>query len=234
MKKSSILRWIPPALASLVAAYAFGIVACTIADYLGPVWVWKAELAGRVTDEQGEAVAGAQVVAEYFGDRSSVDAIPGSSSPAITDEQGEFVMSVVPGAVTLFARKVGLGFSVPLDLEPQAWHELAGLELILDPGGRITGECVGADGKPHSGRWIAIEQADYPHWREEDRIVNLRTGGSGEFECEAVPSGEIRVMLGSFGPNGPYYPFQQEQVVSVRRGETTHVHFEARAPQGKR
>lgn len=41
---------------------------------------------------------------------------------------------------------------------------------------------------------------------------------------------EIRALLGSCGPNGLYYPFQKEQVVTVRRGETTHVHFEARAP----
>ncbi|MSR63895.1 MAG: carboxypeptidase regulatory-like domain-containing protein [Planctomycetes bacterium] len=233
MKKSSILRWIPPALTALVAAYVLAIVACMIADYLCPRWVWNAELAGRVTDEHGEAVAGAQVVAEYFDDRSAEDAIPGSLSPAITDEKGEFVMNVVPGAVTLFARKDGLGFSVPRDLEPQDWQELAGLELVLDPGGRIVGECVGADGKPHSGRWIAIEQAVYPHWWDEDRIVNLRTGGSGEFGCEVVPSGRSVRCSGAAGQTDSTTHFRRSR--SSRCGVGRRHTFTSRpGPQGKR
>lgn len=190
-----------------------------------PLWVWKAELRGRVTDEQGQPVAGARVVAEYFGDRSG-GRIPGSRSPAITDEKGEFVLILVPGAVSLFAREDEHGISQPLDLEPQDGQQVAGVELCLDPGGRVTGECLGANGTPQAGRWIAIEQAGYRHWRDEDQIANVRTGAAGEFAFDGVPSGKIRVMLGDTSPTGPRYPFLQEQVVRVRRAETIHVRFE--------
>lgn len=205
-------------------AIVFGFPGLLLVENFVPELVWQAKIRGHVTDERGP-VAGARVDAEYFGDRSA-GVIPGSRSPAITNENGEFELVTVPGAVTLFARREGQGISAPLDLEPKDDEELAGIELRIDPGGRITGECVGADGAPRSGRWIAIEQAAYGHWREEDRIANMRTNANGEFECDGVPEGEIRVMLDEEGSPGPWYPFVQEQVVTVRRAESTHVRFE--------
>jgi hypothetical protein len=83
-----------------------------LVEIVVPEWVWQAKIRGRVSEERGP-VAGALVAAEYFGDRSA-SVIPGSRSPAITNENGEFELVTVPGAVTLFARKEGHGTSAPL------------------------------------------------------------------------------------------------------------------------
>jgi len=203
---------------------------CVVVENFFPLWIWRAEVRGRVTDELGQPVSGARVVAEYFGDRSK-DVIPGSRSPAITDVHGEFELSSVPGAVTLFARKDGVGIGQPLDLELEDGQEVDNVEISLDPGGRITGECLGADGMPLSRRWrrwISVEQADYRHWGDEDRIANIRSRDDGEFVIDGVPTGEVRVML------GPSFPFTQERIVTVKRGETTHVRFETPLEPGKR
>src|SRR6185503_11556648 len=105
-------------------------------------------------------------------------------------------------------------------------QRITGLELCLDLGGRIKGDCVRADGNPQPGRWVAIEQAGYRHHNEEDRIAQVRTDENGEFSFDGVPTGEIRVMLGNTSPSGPWYPFLQERVVTLMRAETIHVRFE--------
>jgi hypothetical protein len=211
-------------LVAAVQVYVLATIARFLVQVLFPLWVWSAEVRGQVSDEQGRPVAGARVVAEYFGDHS-VEPLPGSRSPAISDENGAFVLFTVPGAVTLFARKAELGIRQPLDLELHDGEELAGVELRLDPGGRIVGECVTADGTPWPGRWIVVEQAGYRHWRDEDGIASVRTGAAGEFAFDRVPSGDVRVMLGR--GDSQFFPYEQEQIVHVRRDETTRVHFES-------
>ncbi len=183
----------------------------------------ESELRGRVTDEHGATVADAQVLAEYYGDPSACPPRPGSP-PGLTDVKGQFALKATPGAVTLFARKEGVGFSQRIDLELVDEQEITGIELVLDPGGRIIGQCLGVEGDPLPGQWIAIESAKYWDWWWQDRIF-ARTGAAGEFVFEDVPSGEVRVMLSDTFPRAPRHIVDQDRCVVVRHHGTTHVRF---------
>ena len=94
----------------------------------------------------------------------------------------------VPGAVTLFARKDGVGISLPLDLlteDEQASSSASTLAVESLENVSALPRLRGGNGSDGSS-WNRPATAT---WRHEDSIAIVRTTDEGKFVVEGVPSG---------------------------------------------
>lgn len=109
-----------------------------------------ARLAGRVVDEAGSGVSEVEVGARPPG---PIWAAIGNLRETRTDARGEFVLEhVYLGKVVVNAERRGfLSASLPLDGELVDGQEIAGLELVLEAGERLSGTVRFPGGAPAAG-----------------------------------------------------------------------------------
>jgi len=166
------------------------MVAATIDVPCEPLWGVR----GRVVDESGEGIEGAQVSVNTRGRIEESD-LPGepwigrwTRETVETDVSGGFVLRTgIPGRRdTLRARKSGYsGASVP-------WHgEVDGIELILQRGGTVRGVV----------RWGGVPGEAHVLWTSGRRSGRTACAIDGTFELRGLPLGpvELRATKGSRG-----------------------------------
>jgi protocatechuate 3,4-dioxygenase beta subunit len=153
-----------------------------------------ATASGRVLDEARRPVADVEVALEkWFGPGKT---IPGgfdlparfaSVETVRTDKDGRFAFrQAEPGKSRIVIRGRGPQEKREIDLPK------AGIELMVEGSGSVSGIVLGGDGKPISGAGVVLEPAEETHGESDDSI-ETRGDGSGRFRIERVPAGEYTI-----------------------------------------
>jgi protocatechuate 3,4-dioxygenase beta subunit len=145
-------------------------------------------LAGRVVDEQGKAVAEAAVrtgksgASMMFGGRSML-----MGEFAFTDESGEFdFRNLEAGTLTVGAEAQGYLQAERSGIELAAGSEVTGIELVLRKGAVVTGQVLGADGRPAAGAAVQLAEGDGPSLS----MTQATADGDGQYRLEGVEPGQ--------------------------------------------
>ncbi|HEX4964501.1 MAG TPA: carboxypeptidase-like regulatory domain-containing protein, partial [Thermoanaerobaculia bacterium] len=166
---------------------------------LGTLTLHKAAvLEGRVTDPQGNPIAGAQL-----GTTAVVSVILEHAPPdarkdqgfATTDAEGQFrVLGLQPGElVQVFVRHPGfLTFSRRVSLRENGEKPL---EIVLRPGAGISGSVVGDQGEPVQGAVVKAlrDDPDNKVWNPSLESTAV-TGESGHFHLRDLEPGTVRLV----------------------------------------
>jgi RNA polymerase sigma factor (sigma-70 family) len=141
-------------------------------------------LRGRVLDDAGAPVAGAQVLTW------PVNAQDRKRSPvrrAATDANGAFVLRGLPaGAINVGAEQVHRGVIPQLTRADLVAGTAIDVTLRLGPGVAVRGEVRGADGQPAAGVLVRAFSSVAPR--------STWTDQAGHFLLEHVPSSDVLVL----------------------------------------
>ena len=154
------------------------------------------DLKGSVVDHDGHPVIGAHVAPYSFinGD-STLFGSPKRDLVAITDQKGEFLLSVEKGYTAVGLEVSASGFAPKrlseVGLDDQA-HRLA-----IDPGVRVTGRLL-REGKGVEGADVGIVVTDRACDNFYDDVV-VKTDREGGFSFPNVPSGREYFVYGLRG-----------------------------------
>lgn len=163
-----------------------------------------ATLAGRVLDEGGRPVSGAQVELAWDGRvpplieaRGGPDEQRrGSSARTRADEQGAFLLENLPAGRSAVLVAVPPGASDPrlaveVGVELRAGEEHAGLELVLSPARRLEGRVLLEGAGPLAGARVDL----VPRVPGRGRVEALRaeTDLEGRFAFSSLPPGAYRI-----------------------------------------
>jgi hypothetical protein len=177
-----------------------------------------AELRGRVSNDAGEPVAGAEVAAR----RQIQPGLSYTQREVSTDEQGRFVFSDLGQGVwdVAVTARGYLSFESP-SVTLESGDRVASLEILLGRGGIIYGTVVTADNRPALGAEIYYRQADpnYPF------VLFTTVQADGAFQLSGLESGlyEVEARLGSSG--------RDYRIVELATGEA-FVDLSLRPPVG--
>ncbi len=182
-------------------------------------------ITGRVTDEVGEPVAGAQVWAMqmqyYLGRRRLVPA--GGGFNARTDDAGQYrILGLAPGEYLVMAN---LRDTWPLDDDPmqilgytQSFYpstsnpaeaqrvkvgtgqEVGAIDVGLVPGraAKLSGVAMSSNGAPVAGQTVSLSQEiSGPTMSSMSAVDSAKTGGDGSWAIANVPPGEYRLEVRS-------------------------------------
>ena len=180
-------------------------------------------ITGRVTDEVGEPVSGAQVWAMqmqyYLGRRRLVPAAGGFNTR--TDDAGQYrILGLVPGEYVVMAN---LRDTWPLDDDPtqvlgytQTYHpgtpnpaeaqrvkvgvgqEVGAIDIGLVPGraAKLSGIAMSSNGAPAAGQTVSISQEiTGPTMSSMMGIGSAKVAGDGSWSASNIPPGEYRVQV---------------------------------------
>jgi hypothetical protein len=169
--------------------YIEGRAAGVVVPNVEPVVVALREasdIRGRVVDERGEPVGGAQVFCTIERDVGGYG-FSATSGPVSTADDGRFeIGDVEPGTVRLRARTAG---HLPLErggFEVPAGRDLEGVELVLRAAAVVEGVVTAADGRPVIGASVGIVVGD----DERDRwAVSAETDGDGRYRLPGIEPG---------------------------------------------
>jgi len=144
----------------------------------------EATLRGVVLDVAGVPVSGAKVALA----RASTLGLEFTHQTVTTDEKGAFrIEREEPGRATLRALTPAGVPGAALEVELVAGEELADLVLRLEPGGRLSGEAVGAAGEPLADLRVEASQPGRGFSSE------VRTDAAGRFVFDELPAGALSV-----------------------------------------
>jgi hypothetical protein len=184
-------------------------------------------ITGRIVDDMGEPVGGAQVYAlrpRFFNGKRRLVAVGAGTK---TDPTGTFRLTgFVPGEYVLTATLPQV-WNVPGEPEPVAFgptfypgaislvqaqrvalqpgQELYGVEFALVPGrvGSIAGIVVDSRGRPVANETVEIEHAiPGPGVMTSYGVATGRTNRNGLFTIRNVPPGEYRLTARTTDPDG--------------------------------
>ena len=154
------------------------------------------DLKGTVLDQEGHPVMGASVTPYSFNtEGSTLHGEPKRDEVALTDDKGEFLLSVINGCKTVGLEVSCRGLatkkftSVPLDHKSQSF--------TLDPGVSVTGR-LAQDGKPVGDAEIGLIVTDLSsdaYYRE----MVASTDMEGRFSIPNVPAGREYFIYGLRG-----------------------------------
>lgn len=159
-------------------------------------------LRGRVTDADGQGLAGATVsafAARSF-HRQGVDALAGverrTAATAATDERGMYRLEVEPGAYEIVASATGRA-ARSFDLSPTA--ESSRLpEVALPRGEAFRVRVLGAEGQPAVGALVAgrpeIRSSGRDDWHSAWERTSTGEDGAAELTAAAGESMSLRVL----------------------------------------
>lgn len=136
-------------------------------------------IAGRVSDEEGGAVAGAHV--KLVSGRRTYQ-------QGRTDADGRYLLSAVAaGRYRLLARAAGFvdGAIEGLDLAPG--EARAGVDVTLAGGSVVAGRVVGPEGEPVEGARVSREGGG------AFGAIEVASGPDGRFEMRGLPPGRARL-----------------------------------------
>ncbi len=157
-------------------------------------------LRGRIVDAEGEPIATAAVEAEMVMWRDEQGqltgrggAVEGLDPVAITNEQGEFVLTYKDPTVTWTIEVEARGFARRIIPDLAAGATIH--EIQLQRGSAIVGRLV-HDGKPVPGAQVGIAHTDriFPNWLGEETIG---TDADGRFVFVNVPAGTEWAVYGT-------------------------------------
>ncbi len=161
-----------------------------------------ASLSGTVRNEAGQAIAGAQVVAEV---RSAAGGTASAMTTAyaVSDAAGAYALTDLPGDVLTRLVVAKPGFA--LATLPQSTSDAAGslsladgtnaLDVTLAPGRVIRGHVLDTKGEPLEGAWVRFDRDNT--FYSTIRWSTARTDASGAFVLEHLPYETGRVVAGS-------------------------------------
>jgi protocatechuate 3,4-dioxygenase beta subunit len=173
---------------------------------------------GRVTDEEGKPVWGAEVVPFGFksGERRWWPATGWPEAATVTDQKGEFLYLVEEAGILADIRINGRGFA-PVNFELQAPGDDV-KEYVVGKGATIEGRVV-KDGKGLANVVMgAYPVKDGPE--EFNGRFSARTDENGKYVFEHVSSGReyrITAAMSSLGERGA---FPEQRVTTGEAGET--------------
>ena len=137
-----------------------------------------ATIRGRVVDAEGRAVAGARL----FG------GTPLAPS-TLTDAEGRFSYSVLPGKLQLLASAKGHSASLPLALTLDEGEQLADVVLALRPACTLLARVFDASGAPVAGATVSLG----------GRIPNFETDAHGMATLSDLPPGHFKLRTEAAG-----------------------------------
>ena len=199
---------------------------------------------GRVTDAEGEPLAGVQVRAErYQGQQATrrtvvmlnvvaggdgdggavVSTSDGGSGPVHTDEDGRFVLRGVPADAELVVRAEMEEFE-PASSEPfrvAPYETRGGLDLVLEQGGGLVVEVVQGDDEPAPNTLVTARLTGGGGGQPKIAM----TGPEGRAAFTDLSPGVWSVSVSSMGMGGGGEP-PDPQEAEVRRGEEARLRFE--------
>lgn len=167
-----------------------------------------ASISGRVTDERGKPVAGADI---------TLMLVRGISAAAQTDSDGVYRFERLPdGQYTIQARRAGHVHVMLADdsgSPPPFWATTAlvpdqhrdNVNLVLPREGRIRGRVVDAQGQPVAGVGVNVGRINRGRFERQGLTIVVvpngtratqggRTGPDGTYELDGLPAGEVFVQ----------------------------------------
>ena len=150
-------------------------------------------VSGKVSGPDGKPVAGVQVSLDELTPMSFGSGRPtlfpaGRPQRAATDDEGGFAFErVAPGPIELRAEAPRYQVAKLEGLEASPGQELAGLEIVLLPGGVVEGRVLSPDGRPLPGAEVILSltsergMAFTPHRTQSD--------GDGRYRLDGLPTG---------------------------------------------
>lgn len=209
------------------------------------------DVAGRVVDERGKAVAGAEVnaAADQASGRDGFffDMVRGES--VITDASGRFLVSGLPRSPVTFQAfhpDHPAGGETGCDLGAGAPPDL---QIVVSRGGSVAGELLLPDNLPAAGYRLAFEPKDgkvverKSFWALRGRL-EAETDGDGRFRLDGLPLGRGLLKLAPWNQPADAYVGAnadgeqrlkwilepQGTEVFLRTGEIAEAHLLLRAP----
>lgn len=188
------------------------------------------QIAGRVTDERGQPIAGARVTLTVDGPLSSGFGFGGNFIESSTGEDGRYALkhlragrySVGAGG-SLLGGMLGEtsehGRQVRAGLELAEGAALQGVDFELGASGSIEGRVLDDQGKPAAELAIFVRDSS---GRLLERLSFLATDGSGKFRVSGLAAGEYTVSA-----RGGARATKESSDVRVRSGESSKVELVA-------
>ena len=192
------------------------------ADFGTVILVPGAQIEGRVTTDDGAAVAGAEVVVDR--EQRGMMMTGGESDrqgEAETDAEGRFVVAdLLPGQpVAVAVYKAGFGSELVAGLEPPTEEPLA---IVLRPSGRLKGRVVDTLGDPIEGARINA----HPDFQAMMSTGRMRMRGQRQRPTWAVADADGAFLIEDVEPGILQISVDAD---SYRRQERTGVELAAGA-----
>ncbi len=153
-------------------------------------------ISGRVVDERGKPVAGAQLRGESLdpsaGDSSPDDLVGTSSAKAVSNEEGRFEIQVTRDGTA------GL-LIVPLDhcmkhIDVGSKRGDLG-DIVLSPGLSIHGLVLDATGRPLEGLWVNLTPVNAEREASYEEKRSSKSDDRGEFRTRPLSPGKYSVEV---------------------------------------
>ncbi len=188
---------------------------------VGTVTVEKGRsVSGRVLDANGQAVAGATVLAGQLVMGSGTDVkggFPGmrdSQRETTSDERGDYVLAgIPPKTLALLADHKDKGRSATVQLPPG--RESARVDLVVQPTGALTGKVLRDGAGVEAAVFVSAQGATRGRF-------TVKSGADGAFRFDRLAPDWYLLAAATSGES-LFSASMHTQVVQVRSGETTNL-----------
>jgi len=155
-----------------------------------------AAVSGRVVDDKGQPVAHASVTREDAG--RAWDSGASRKLAVETSDKGEFAFAVVPpGSFRFLAQHETLAPASSTPVTVDGIHATQGIEIVMRPGGVLTGKVVTKDASPAAYASVSVAPKaamDFQNWGGTRQIT---ADEKGEFVIRGLPRQQVRVRAES-------------------------------------
>ena len=148
------------------------------------------EIVGRITDPEGDPVAGAKVIAVALAKELDIEAIMmmsmGRGEAPVSDAEGNYrIAGLEAGTYTLSVKAVGFRPSLVRDIDVRV-PEKSPVDVRLDPGLSLSGVVTDAHGNPVAGAEVTATTEGNPENIQEAMLfsgneVTTKSGADGRF-----------------------------------------------------
>ncbi len=169
-----------------------------------------AAFSGTIYDETGRPVGGALLFATREAD------IGGRGR---SEEDGTYRVSrLEDGEYDILVRSEDYARTGRLAVQVAEGIELAAVDIVIAPAGRIEGHVVGSDGAPLTGVTVFCSEEGTGHAERRSK-----TDENGAYAIENLYAGKYRVSVGREGQGGLFEPVRQ--VIDIGPGELIRRDF---------